>query len=384
MDTRKDRRQFINGLGLAAGAVLLSGCGDDDDVVPPAPKPPENVKTLVMRTTWSSGINILRQAAEDFAELVFEMSGRRLMIDVLHPEDYSEKPLTAFTAMRRGVIDISYGAAYYWNEDSIAAAAPFFAAVPFGMNAQQVNSWLFEDDGLRLWRELYEQVGAVPFPMGNTGVQMGGWFRNRIESAEDFRGLRIRMPGLGGEVLKRLLADVVNVPGGEIRGRLAGNEGGEQLDAAEWIGPFDDFSLGLHQAGANFYHYPGWHECGLTLELSINKAVFESLPKDMQSIIEAASRQIHISVLSRFESYNFDYLEKIQEHGIQAVPFPSDVLETLFDRSQEVIEDAISRDLAAAEVHRSYEAFRKRLAPWADRSEKAYYSMIASLVAGRS
>ena len=188
-----------------------------------------------------------------------------------------------FDAVSRGTAEMGHGAAYYWKGKS--EAAQFFAAVPFGMNAQEMNAWFYYGGGLELWREIYAPFGLMPAPAGNTGVQMGGWFNKEINRLDDLKGLKMRIPGLGGEVLRRAGGTPVNLPGGEIFTALQTGA----IDATEWVGPYNDLAFGLHKA-AKYYYYPGWHEPGTTLEAIVNKQAFDALPKDLQSIVRMPAR----------------------------------------------------------------------------------------------
>ena len=183
-----------------------------------------------------------------------------------------------FDAVSSGTAEMGHGAAYYWKGKS--EAAQFFASVPFGMNAQELAAWFYYGDGLSLWREVYEPFGLIPAPAGNTGVQMGGWFNKEINGLADLEGLKMRIPGLGGEVLRRAGGTPVNLPGGEIFTALQTGS----IDATEWVGPYNDLAFGLHQV-ARYYYYPGWHEPGTCLEAMFNAEAFAALPEDLRTAI---------------------------------------------------------------------------------------------------
>jgi TRAP-type mannitol/chloroaromatic compound transport system substrate-binding protein len=265
---------------------------------------------------------------------------------------------------------MGHAASYYWAEKS--PTTQFFTSVPFGMNAQQVNIWLREGGGLQLWRQFYANFNLVPFPAGNTGVQMGGWFNREIYSIEDFKGLRMRMPGLGGMVLARAGAAVRSMPAQEIAAAL---ENGT-LEAAEWIGPYHDYQLGLHDV-ARYYYYPGWHEPGSVIEIFINKGVFEKLPADVQAIISTAACQSNSWMLSAFEAKNYSYAHKImKERTVQLRRFPDDVLRVLKQYTYQVLSDLTAKDPMSKKIYESYTVFQRQIAAWAVMSEWAYYTYL--------
>ncbi|MFQ5446104.1 MAG: TRAP transporter substrate-binding protein, partial [Saprospiraceae bacterium] len=262
------------------------------------------------------------------------------------------------------------GASYYWVGK--APSATFFTAVPFGMNAQQVNAWMFGGDGLKLYEELYAEYGLIPFPGGNTGVQMGGWFNREINTIADLKGLKMRMPGLGGQVLEKAGGTPVLLSGGEI---FTGLERGV-IDATEWIGPFHDYLMGFYQI-AKYYYTPGWHETGSELEIIVSKKKFEGLPSDLQEIMRTAAMRMNHWILSEFEAKNSLYLEKlIVEEKVDIRHFPPEVLAELKLHTSEVLEELIGTDPFAKKVYENYEAFRKKIAAWSAISEKAFYDKI--------
>jgi TRAP-type mannitol/chloroaromatic compound transport system substrate-binding protein len=245
------RRDFMKTVGagsLAVGSGLAAGNAS-------AAKAQYKWK---MVTTWPKNFPGLGTAANKLAYLIGEMSGGRIQVKV-----YGAKELVPafeiFDAVSKGTAEMGHGAAYYWKGKS--EAAQFFTTVPFGLTAQEVNAWMYYGDGLNLWKELYSQFNLVGVPAGNTGVQMGGWFNKEINSLADLKGLKMRIPGLGGEILKRLGGTPVNLPGGELFTALQSGA----IDATEWIGPYNDLAFGLFKA-AKYYYYPGFHEPGTILE----------------------------------------------------------------------------------------------------------------------
>ena len=350
------RRQFIQGAGaatLAAGA-LASGA---------AQAAPEFKWKMV--TTWPKNFPGLGTGANYLAKLIGEMTGGRVQVKV-----YGAKELVGaleiFDAVSRGTAEMGHGAAYYWKGKSVAAQ--FFAAVPFGLTAQEMNSWLYHGGGMELWEELYAKFGLVPGAAGSTGVQMGGWFNKEINSLSDLEGLKMRMPGLGGEVLKRAGGTPVLLPGGEIFPALQSGA----IDATEWVGPYNDLAFGLYKA-AKYYYYPGWHEPGTTLESFINKEAFEALPKDLQVAVRNAIRVANQDMLADFTAKNNRALDQlVSQHGVELRKFPDEVLTKLKALSDEVVKEEAAKDPMAQKVYDSFIKFREQATAWHAVSEQAY------------
>jgi len=278
--------------------------------------------------------------------------------------------LEVFDTVRGGAAEIGSGSAYYWAGK--IPAAQFFSTVPFGMNAQQVNAWVLSGGGLELWEDLYANYGLIPLPGGNTGVQMGGWFNRQINSIADFKGLKMRIPGLGGKVLEKAGGAPVLLAGGEI---YTGLERGI-LDATEWIGPYHDYKMGFYQI-AKYYYAPGWHEPGTITEIFFSKEKFEALPKDLQIILRTAALRLNQWMLCEFEAKNNLYLDKIiREKNVEIRQFPKDVLAQLRVFTNEIIEELVSSNKEARKIYASYNGFRKRASEWAKLTEKIYYDSI--------
>jgi TRAP-type mannitol/chloroaromatic compound transport system substrate-binding protein len=318
-----------------------------------------------MVTTWPKNFPGLGTAANKLAALIGEMSGGRIRVKV-----YGAKELVpafeVFDAVSRGTAEMGHGSAYYWKGKS--EAAQFFSTVPFGLTAQEMNGWIYHGGGLELWRELYDGFGLIPEPAGNTGVQMGGWFNKEINSLEDLQGLKMRIPGLGGEVLKRLGGTPVNLPGGELFIALqTGN-----IDATEWVGPYNDLAFGLYKA-ARYYYYPGFHEPGTILEAMVNKEAFSQLPADLQSIVRNACRVVNQDLLAEYTARNPVALQTLlDEHGVDMRPYPDDVLIGLRRISREVVAELADRDAFSRRVYASYSRFYEQSLKWTRISELAY------------
>ncbi len=363
------RRDFIKKIGMGSLAVgsagLITACGEQKTTQTTTAQTRQQTFEWKMVTTWPKNFPGLGTGANQLAELITEMSGGRIRVKV-----YGAKELVpafeVFDAVSRGTAEMGHGAAYYWKGKS--EAAQFFSTVPFGMTAQEMNGWMYHGDGLKLWRELYDGFGLIPAPAGNTGVQMGGWFNKEINSVEDLKGLKMRIPGLGGEVLKRAGGTPVNLPGGELFTSL---ESGA-IDATEWVNPYNDLAFGLYKA-AKYYYYPGFHEPGTTLEAIINKAAFNKLPQDLQSIVLNACKVVNQEMLAEYTARNPAALRTlVEKHKVDIRSYPEDVLATLRRYSEEVVQELADKDEFTKRVFDSYSAFLQGSREWGRLSDRAY------------
>jgi TRAP-type mannitol/chloroaromatic compound transport system substrate-binding protein len=367
------RRDFFRTAG--AGSVLLGGalaaCQRPEQPEAGSAVRPEKVYHWKMVTTWPKNFPGLGTGAEFLARLITQMSGGRIQVKVYAAGELVPA-FEIFDAVSRGAAELGHGSAYYWKGKS--EALQFFSTVPFGLTGMEMNAWLYHGGGMALWQEAYAPFGLVPTAAGNTGVQMGGWFNKEINSVADLKGLKMRIPGLGGEVLKRAGGTPVNLPGGELFTAL---ETGA-IDATEWVGPYNDLAFGLYKA-ARYYYYPGWHEPGTTLECFINEQAFEALPQDLRSIVLGASRVANQDMLAEYTARNNDALETLlTEHQVQLRRFPDDVLRELRRLSKEVVAHLARKDPFAQRVFDSYAAFRSKVLAWEDLSERAYLNARSS------
>ena len=330
---------------------------------------PNKVFHWKMTTTWPPNFPVVGEVAEKYAQWVDELSNGQIKIKVYGGGELVP-PLEAFDAVSQGTIEMGCGAAYYWAGKT--AAAQFFAAVPFGMNSQQITSWLEVGGGYELWKKTYAQFDLVPFMGGNTGVQMGGWFNKEINSAEDFKGLKMRLPGIGGKVLEKAGGAPVLVAGSEIYTSL---ERGV-IDATEWIGPYHDYKMGFYKI-AKYYYTPGWHETGSQLEFFVNKNLHDGLPSHLQAVLQAAAKRAQIWVLAEFDKQNGIYLDKlVNEEGVVVKEFSKETLDVLRTYTDEAIQELIGDDPLSKEVYESYSNFQDRVSKWSEVTEKAYYNKI--------
>lgn len=360
-----ERRDFLKKTGVAA-ATAVAGTA----LAAPSVLAKEKTYNWKMVTTWPPNLPILQTGAERFARRVGEVSGGRLKIKVFAGGELVP-PLGVFDAVSQGTVQVGSGASYYWAGK--VPAAQWFAAVPFGLNPQGINAWFYSGGGLKLWEEVYAPFNLVPRPQGNTGVQMGGWFRKKMETIADYKGLKMRIPGLGGKVISKAGGTVVLLPGAEIFTSL---ERGV-IDATEWVGPMHDLRMGFYKA-AKYYYYPGWHEPGACMEVMFNKKAYDSLPKDLQAIIDAVAMETNMWSLSEFEAGNGAALQElITKHKVNLVKFPDELLESLRKLAKETLEEEAEKDKASRKVHEAFKKFKEQVGVWGSVSENAYYNVIA-------
>ncbi len=358
------RREFLKKAGAGTAAALAASAVG---VPPVIAKKRYNFK---MVTTWPANFPVFQVGLDKYAKRVDEATEGQVKIQVFSAGELVPA-METFQAVSDGTVEMGSGAAYYWAGK--LRAAQWFTAVPFGLNAQGMNSWFYSGGGLKLWEEAYAPFNLVPRPIGNTGVQMGGWFNKKMDSIKDFDGLKMRIPGLGGKVFAKAGGVVTLSPGGEIFTNL---ERGV-IDATEWVGPYHDHRLGLHKA-AKYYYYPGWHEPGTALEIIYNKKVYDGLPKHLQVILDACAAETNIWQLSEFEANNGEYLEKlVTEHKTQLFQFPDDVMSKFRELAEETLEEEANKDPLSRKVHDAFKAFKKRVDGWGVYSEAAYQNLIA-------
>lgn len=357
------RRAFLRTAPLAASAALAA-CGQAQEQSGPAVQTGKQYKWKMI-TTWPKDFPGLGTGANRLARIIGEMSGGRLAIKVYGAGELVPA-MGVFDGVAGGTAEMGHASAYYWKGKH--EATQFFSAVPFGLTAQEINGWLYYGGGQELWDELYAGFGLKAFPAGNTGVQMGGWFNREINSLDDFSGLVMRMPGLGGEVLRRLNATVQNLPGGEIFQALKTGA----IDATEWVGPYNDMAFGFHQA-ARYYYWPGWHEPGTTMEAMINKEAWDALPVDLQHIVRYACQSTNEDMLAEFTTRNSLALKTlVGEHGVELKRFSDEVLEEIGRVARDVVGEIASKDALSNKVYDSFNAYRAQSVSYTRISEEAY------------
>ena len=350
------RRNFLKGAGAAAlGAAAVSSF--------PAPAISGGHMEWIACSAFGKAGG-LGKAIDRFASYVNNASDK-LKITVYHGGELVP-PLESLDAVRSGAAQMAYGAGYYWT--NISMAPSFSAALPFGLTAQEQNAWCYYGGGIEAADKAYNAIGVKFLPMGNTGNQMGGWFNKEINSLADFEGLKIRMPGLGGEVLKSFGANTVLLAGADVLPSLASGA----IDATEWIGPAADLGKGLHQA-AKYYYNPGWHEPATILDCSIDMFEWEKLDDATKELVTIASKAVNMEVLSMFQAANdSSYQKLINEHGVQMRQLPDPVINALGQRAGEVCSSIAAEDPVSQALFSHIVEFRSSILRWTNTSEKEY------------
>jgi TRAP-type mannitol/chloroaromatic compound transport system substrate-binding protein len=362
-----ERRRFIvktGGTLVAAGAAAVV----DTPYVIAQPK-----VQWRMSTTWSAAQDILQGGADRLAKVVEETSGGRFRIEVF-PGGQIMPTLDCFDAASKGTeIQAFMGSPQYWSAKE--PAIEWFATIPFGMDPQGMAAWFYQGDGLKLAEEAYGAFNIVPRPAFADSPQMAGWFRKKINAIGDFKGLRMRIVNLGGKVYARAGATTVLTPGNEIYAAL---ERGV-IDTAEWIGPYYDMQISLHQT-ARYYYYPGWHEPGTTLEFGFNKKAYEALPVDLRRTLDHAAAAVRVYGSTEHHAKNAIALQRLRtefKDKVEILPLPGPVLRDLRKLASEVVREESEKSPMARKVHASYTKLQAQLAGWARISEGAYHRFVA-------
>jgi len=356
------RRQFVTGIAAAAG---VAACSKEPAGQAAGPAAAQQTFEWNLVTSWPPGLPGLGVGVENLARRIEAATAGRLRIKVFAGGELVPA-LEVLDAVSRGTVHMGHDSAYYHRGK--VPAAQYFTTVPFGQTVHEINAWLYYGGALELWRELYEPFNVIPFPAGNTGVQMAGWFNKEINSVDDLRGLKMRIPGIGGEVMQRAGVSQITVPASEIFTSLQTGA----IDAAEWVGPYNDIALGLHKV-ARYYYYPGWHEMGPMLQCTINKDAWNSLPPDLQEIVSSVCQAINVDMMAEYTWGNAVALEKLkQDPNVELRKLPDDVLRLLKKLSAEVIEEMAAKDPWAAKIKASFDAFQQISIPNQEITELAY------------
>lgn len=316
-------------------------------------------------TSWPKNFPGLGMGPEKFAAMVDEMSAGRLQVHVYGAGELVPA-LGVLDAVSTGSVEMGHSGAYY-HKGKIPAS-PFFSAIPFGMNVLEHNAWIYYGGGLELWREIYEPLNVIPFPGGNTGIQMAGWFNKEINSIEDYRGLKMRIPGIAGEVFSRAGGTAVNIPGGELYTSMQTGV----IDATEWVGPYNDRSFGLNEVGEHYYT-PAWHEPEAMLEFIVNETAWNSLPEDLQAIVRVAADAVNADMLAEYTARNAQALRDLRASGIEPKSLPNEVLDELKRHALDYYEEESARNEDFARIYQQYREFQTMTYEWLQISEKAMY-----------
>jgi TRAP-type mannitol/chloroaromatic compound transport system substrate-binding protein len=318
-----------------------------------------------MVTDWPEGTPGLHTNAVRFAQMVGEATGGRISIEVF-PAGTLVRPFETFDAVGAGVADM-----YHTYEGYFVTKSPafqFFAAIPFGFTADELFAWLQHGGGQELWDALSGQFNVKSLPCGNTGCQMGGWFTREITSPDGYKGLRYRMAGPGAEVLRRLGAIVVTLPPGEIMPALKSGA----IDASEWVSPWLDMAMGLHNA-ARYYYYPGFHEPGSAQAVGINRGVWDSFDATDRQVIEAVAASVYTLSVAEFNANNALSLRKLRDEGtVKILKFDDSVLKAFLAISKDVVAEIGDGDELSRKIYASYQSFRASIMDWSDIGERAF------------
>ena len=352
------RRRFLTGaaLGAAAAGALPSL---------PAPAIAQGLRQLRMVTTWPKDFPGLGTAAQRLADSITAMSGGKLTVKV-HAAGALVPPFESFDAVSGGAADLYHAIEHYWQDRS--RAFNFFATVPFGMTAAEQAAWIYENGAQALWDELSAGFNIKPFQVGNTGVQMGGWFNRQINGLGDFKGLKMRIPGLGGEVITRMGAVSVQLPGAKIFPSLQSRA----IDASEWGGPWNDLALGLYKV-AKHYYYPGFHEPGTALSMGINLKLWQGLGADEKALISHAAASENARATAEYNAHNAIALETLRRtHKVDLRRFPDDVLRAAGTAAGEVIGGLAQSDALTRRIYDSFRNFRRQALAWSHHGDQAF------------
>ncbi|MDZ4161086.1 MAG: TRAP transporter substrate-binding protein [Burkholderiales bacterium] len=341
-----DRRSLIKHAGIAG--VLAAGAA-------PAVHAQAAIRWR-LASSFPKALDTIYGAADVFAKQVKAMSGGKFEISV-HPGGELMPAFGVVDGVQQGTVECAHTAPYYFfgKDDTFAMGT----AIPFGLNSRQLTAWYYDGNGLKLFREFYDQYNIVNFPGGNTGAQMGGWYRKEIKGIADIKGMKMRIGGFAGKVLTRMGGVPQNIPGGEIYQAL---EKGT-IDATEWVGPYDDEKLGFQKVAKNYY-YPGWWEGGAQLDFYINKAAFNALSAENKAIVECAASHAHTTMQAMYDARNPAALKRLVAGGAKVQAFPKSVMDAAFKESMALYDELSASNPNWKKIYSDYSAFRKDQNLW--------------------
>lgn len=388
------RRQFLStgakSTALAVTAGVAAACGTQlatPTVVPTGPtaaatNAPENTMsapTVVgqaqpsfdwqLATSWPVSLDTIFGSVQDLAARVGVLTGGKLKITARAAGELA--PGTqVLDAVTSGAVPMGHTASYYYLGKSPVTA--FGTALPFGLTAQQQNAWLYDGGGLKLLQDYYQKkFGVIQFPAGNTGAQMGGWFRKEIKTAEDLKGLKMRIPGPGGQVMNKLGVTVQVIAGGEIFQALQTGA----VDAAEWVAPYDDEILGFYKV-AKYYYYPGWWEPGPSVELQVNLAKWNELPPEYQQAVKTAAAQTNVEMLAKYDSRNQAALQRLLGNGVVLAPFSKEILQAANEASNALFDEFSAKDADFKQIYDQWKTFRDAVRAWNKINEASFTNFV--------
>lgn len=325
-----------------------------------------------LQSSFPKSLDTIYGGAEDMAARVSAATGGKFQISVFAAGEIVP-PFQVLDAVQNGTVQAGHTASYYYfGKDPTFA---FGTALPFGLNARQQNAWMYHGGGLELMRDFYKDYNVIQFPAGSTGAQMGGWFRKEINSVADMQGLKIRIAGLGGVVMSRLGAVPQQIGGPDIYPSL---EKGT-IDAAEWVGPYDDEKLGFQKV-AKYYYYPGWWEGGASLEVMVNLKAWNELPAEYQAILEAAAAEANVHMQAKYDARNTAALKRLLAQGVQLRPFPTDVMRAAYLESEKLYAEIAKENPKFRKVFESWAAFRADAIPWSSIADGRFDDFMAATV----
>jgi len=372
-----NRRDFLTTAATTSTLFAFAGCNDGGHKAIDYSKHPHtkdaktkriNINrgkktTITLATSWPAHFPIMGTGVERFVQRVKDISGGSLEIK-LYPKNVLIPALAVFDAASSGQIDAFHSGPYYWKGKN--SAFSLFSGLPFGFTAEEINSWMLFGGGLELWREQYEKYNLYPMLGGNTNIQMGGWFAKEIKTLKDMQGLKMRIPGLGGEVFSRMGVNTVLLPAGEIYTSL---ERGV-IDATEWVGPALDIKMGFYKVAP--YYYSGWHEPGSILELTFNKHSWQKLPFEHQMMLEVCASEMNSRMTSEFHAQNITALQKLKELDVKLLKFPKEVNDAGKKALVEVVDELSSKNKDFQNVYNSIAKHLQLSKEWADVSLKYF------------
>ena len=356
-----ERRSFVRGAGLAG--VLAAGAA------PAVVHAQANIRWR-LTSAFPKSLDTIYGAAETFSKKVKDLSGGKFEISVHAAGELMGTPALV-DGVQNGTVEMGHTAPYYYfgKDDTFALGC----AIPFGLNSRQMTAWQYEGNGLKLMREFYAKYNIISFPMGNTGAQMGGWFRKQIKSVADMKGLKFRVGGFAGRVVERLGGVPQNIPGGDIYQAL---EKGT-IDAAEWVGPYDDQKLGFNKV-APFYHYPGWWEGGPEVDFFVNQKAFDGLSAENKAIIEAATNVAHIDMLAKYDALNPTALKQLVAAKTKVLPFSQAVMDASFKASMQVFAENDAKSPEWKKIYADMRAFQRDQILWFRFAEARYDTFMSA------
>ncbi|MDJ0736800.1 MAG: TRAP transporter substrate-binding protein DctP [Nostocaceae cyanobacterium] len=340
------RRKFIYSTLGSASVGIIASCS----VIK------EQKISWKMATSWTENLEVLYGGVEYFCQRIRELTNSRFIITPYPAGKLVKNPLKIVDEVQQGNVECGHTSSYY---DTSNPSLWFGSAVPFGLNAQEQNAWLYAGGGLKALQEIYAQLGVIIFPAGNTGGQMGGWFKKQIRTVSDLKDLRMRIPGLGGEVMKGLGVEPVNIAANEIYQALKN----EEIDAAEFIGPYDDKKLGLHKV-APYYYYPGWWEPSSTFIVVINQNSWNRLPKEYQEIFKAVAAETNTQILARYDALNRTALQELKDGGTRVIRYDESIINQASRVANKLYEETASKDAQFRKIYEEWRRFKYQINNW--------------------